>query len=152
MGKYENNLRKAVAQFVKARVEVSTLYQYKKGNTWKKADTSKSWSKTAQYRMVTKWRRRNVNIKHENLYVTFQQGKKVVFYKDASYTAKQKDFSIGIEDKGDRRWHPLATVYFKVKGKYGNGTSVWGGFIGSTPQAPVAVPFTARKKDSQVKK
>ncbi len=82
MGKYEDNVKKAVTKFVKDRVEVSTLYQYKDGNSWKNADTSKSWSKTAKYRMVTKWRRRNVTIKHENLYHTFQQGSKQILYKD----------------------------------------------------------------------
>jgi len=152
MGKHENNLRKAVAKFVKDRVEVSTTYQYKKGNAWKPANITKKWSKTAKYRMVTKWRRRNPSIKHENLYVTFQQGSKLKFFKDSSYTTKLKDFTVGIKDQGDRKWHNLATVHFMSKGAYGNGTDVWGGFIGSTPRAPVAVPFAARKKEKQVRK
>lgn len=152
MGAYEDRLNKAVAEFVKDRVEVSTLYQYKDGNSWKKADTSKNWSDTTQYRMVTRWRRRNATIKHAGLYVTFQQGSKLVFYKDSSYGSRQSDFTVAMTDQGDRNWHDLVTLHFKVKGKYKNSTDVWGGSIGSTPQAPVAIPFAARKKDSQVRK
>ena len=152
MGKYEDNVKKAVAKFVKDRVEVSTLYQYKDGNKWKNANTSKSWSKTARYRMVTKWRRRNVTIKHDNLYVTFQQGSRLMIYKDATYQTRLKDFTVAIKDKGDRKWHNLVTLHFKVKGKYSNNTRVWGGFIGSTPRVAVAIPFAARKKASQVQK
>jgi len=152
MGKYEDDLRKAVAKFVKDRVEVSTLYQYKEGNAWKNANTSKKWSKTANYRVVTKWRRRNATIKHEDLYVTFQQSGKLTFYKDSSYTTRQNNFTVGVTDKGDRNWHDLAIVHFKVKGEYSNGDSVWGGFIGSTPRASVAIPFAAKKKNSQVQK
>lgn len=152
MGKPEDNLRKAVAVFVKDRVEVSTLYQYKRGNIWKNANTKRNWSKTARYRMVTKWRRSNATIKHDDLYVTFQQGSRLIFYKDSSYTAKQKNFTLGITDQGDRKWYKLITLHFKVRGNYKNSTSVWGGFIGSTPQASVAIPFKARKKDRKVQK
>ena len=152
MGKYERELRKAVATFVKDRVEVSTLYQHKKNGVWKKSDTSKKWSKTAQYRMVTQWRRRNTIIKHDDLYVTFQQSGKLLFFTDDSYTSRLNDFTISVSDQGDTKWHPLVTVHFKVKKAYKNGTDVWGGFIGSTPRAAVAIPFAARKKDTQVRK
>ena len=152
MGKYENALRKAVSKFVKSRVEVYTLYQYKSRSSWKNANTKAKWNKKAKYRMVTQWRRRNVNIKHANLYVTFQQGKKLVFYKNSRYTTRQKDFSLGMVDKGNRRWHKLITLHFKVRKNYGNGKDVWGGWIGSTPQASIRIPFSARKKDSRVRK
>ena len=152
MGHYKNDVRHAVHQFVKDRVEVSILYQYKSGSTWKNANTNSKWSKTAKYRMVTKWRRRNVTIKHKDLFVTFQQGSKLIFYKNSSFTTKQKDFTVGVTDQGDTGWHNLITLYFKVKGTYNSGTKVWGGFIGSTPQVSVAVPFAASKEDKKVQK
>jgi hypothetical protein len=79
--------------------------------------------------MVTKWRRRNVTIKHENLYVTFQQGSKLIFYKDATYKTRLKDFTVSMKDEGDRKWQSLVTLHFKVKGKFSNNTSAGGGLV-----------------------
>lgn len=152
MGRPENDLSKAVAKFLKSRVEISTLYQYKSGNVWKNANTRKSWSTIARYRMVTKWRRRNVNFKHMDLWFTFLQGRKLVFYKDSRYVRRQQDFTLSINDHGDRRWYPLITLHFKVKRRYGNGDKVWSGAIGSIPQAPGKIGFTAKKKNGKVDK
>jgi hypothetical protein len=56
-----------------------------------------------------------------------------------------------MKDEGDRKWHNLVTLYFKVKGKDSNNTSVWSGFIGSTPRALMASPFAAVRKPVECK-
>lgn len=114
-------------------------------------NAGESWSKTAQYPIVARWRCRNVTNRHENLYLTFQQGSKHLCCKDATYKTRLKDFTVSMKDEGDRKWQSLLTLHFKVKGKFSNNTSVGGGFIGSTPRVAVASPFAAVTKPVECK-
>ena len=101
---------------------------------------------------MARWRRRNVTIKHENLYVTFQQGSKHLCCKDATYKTRLKDFTVSMKDEGDRKWQSLVTLHFKVKGKFSNNTNVGGWVYWLNTAGGCGQSICSCKKASRVQK